>query len=141
MSQIILVIIGGCFEPYVSTLGDMVSARKSLLKPGSRALDVASVCSRGFLKFSHKIARFRHVKRKRMRFPLFNFFAASVSCAVCLQRALTVIKVFLCLLLPFLLRKQSSLKPTLALRTSKSFTKLGKYKDFTRIGQCVKFFG
>ena len=43
-----------------------------------------------------------HVKRIRMRIPLPNRFA--VSCAACLQRALTVIKV--CLLLPFLLKKK-----------------------------------
>ena len=65
-----------------------------------------------------------------MHIPLLNCFA--VSCAVCLQRALTVIKV--CLLPPFLLKKkQRSLKSTLALKTLKSFIQLGEHKDFTWI--------
>ena len=85
----------------------MVSARKSLLKPGGRALEVTNFCSCGFVKFcvrfSHKITRLRLVKTIRMRIPLLTRFA--VSCAVCLQWALTVIKV--CLLLPFLLKKSS----------------------------------
>ena len=81
---------------YVSTVCIIiVSARKCLLKPVGRAVEVTSFCSCGFvnfcIRFSHKITRFRHVKRIRMRIPLLNRFA--VSCAVCLQRALTVIKV------------------------------------------------
>ena len=96
-------------------------------------MEVISFCSCGFVKFcirfSHKISRFRHIKKIRIRIPLLNRFA--VNCAVCLQRALTVIKV--CLLLLFLLKK-SSLNATLALKTSKSFIQLGEHKDFTQIG-------
>ena len=71
----------------------MVSARKSLLKPGGMALEVASFCSCGFVKFcirfSHNITHFRHVKRIWLRIPLLNCFA--VSYAVCLQQALNAI--------------------------------------------------
>ena len=64
-----------------------------------------------------------------MRILLLNRFA--VSCAVCLQWALTAIKV--CLLLPFLLNS------ALALQISKSFIQLGEHTDFELdICQCVQ---
>ena len=93
-------------NPFLSTFCIMVSARIRLLKPVSRALEATSFCSCGFVKFcfhfSHKLTRVWHVKRIRIHIPLLNRFA--VSCAVCLQRALTVIKEWL--LLPFLLKKK-----------------------------------
>ena len=74
-------------------------------KPGGMGLGVTSFFSCGFVKFcirfSHKSTRFMHVKRIRARIPFLNRFA--VSCAVFLQRSLTITKV--CLLLPFLLKK------------------------------------
>ena len=116
----------------------MVSAGKSLLKPGGRALEGTIFCNCGFIKlcihFSNKTVSFMPLKRTHMRVPLLNLYAASVSYAVCLQRVLIVIKVFLCLLCPFLLKK-SSLKSTFALKTLKSLMvntnislKLGTYQ-------------
>ena len=74
-----------------------------------------------------------------MRFPLINRFAASVSCAVCLHRALTVIKVSLCLLLPFLLKKMF-IKLHSCFKTSKSVISWVNTKISLQLGicQCVQ---
>ena len=79
----------------------MVSAKNTLsLNPYGKELKVASFCNySGFVKFCN------HLAIKLLVLGLFNLSVVSVCCAVCLQLILTVIKVFICLLLSFLLKK------------------------------------